>query len=220
MRHLPFLCAFVVGCSSSSGVTPFDGPYGSPGLDGGGGSAGSGGTSTGVFIAGQDGGAGSTSGLMFSFVASSGASVVTTSGESVATTTTTQGGQTTQVVSTSTTTQGGQTSHTTTTTTTVASSTSTTSSAPTWTDLYEKYLKVGNTPGQCDSSCHDHTQCDSASDCYRWIGKGEEGALTPQGSGEKLFSWDNGFMPRNGPSSEPQADADFEAWIAAGSLNN
>jgi hypothetical protein len=27
-------------------------------------------------------------------------------------------------------------------------------------------------------------------------------------------------MPTNGPSSAPQAEADFAAWIAAGSQNN
>jgi hypothetical protein len=39
-------------------------------------------------------------------------------------------------------------------------------------------------------------------------------------NGGSLFSWDEGFMPPDGPTSEPQAEADFAAWIAAGSQNN
>jgi hypothetical protein len=39
-----------------------------------------------------------------------------------------------------------------------------------------------------------------------------------------LFAWDSGgWMPTsqaNPPSSDPQADADFAAWIAAGSQDN
>jgi hypothetical protein len=36
-----------------------------------------------------------------------------------------------------------------------------------------------------------------------------------------LFIWTSGgFMPPNGPPSEPQAVCDFAAWTAAGSNNN
>ncbi len=36
-----------------------------------------------------------------------------------------------------------------------------------------------------------------------------------------LFTWTpNGFMPKGGPTSEPQAVTDFAAWTAAGSQNN
>jgi hypothetical protein len=74
------------------------------------------------------------------------------------------------------------------------------------------------TIGDCDSSsCHRHTECSSPSACYSWIGTGTYGALANNGG---LLSWDNGYMPATGPSSDPQAEADFAAWIAAGSLNN
>jgi len=92
----------------------------------------------------------------------------------------------------------------------------TSSGAPTWTDLYTKYLAVG-TIGNCDGSCHHHSQCSSASSCYSWIGTGNHGAVA---NGGGLFSWDSGYMPTNGPTSEPQAESDFAAWVAAGSLDN
>jgi hypothetical protein len=89
----------------------------------------------------------------------------------------------------------------------------------TWTYLYNTYLKAGNTIGDCDGSCHRHSQCDSPSDCYQWIGRD---SLTAGGGYNALFTWDGGFMPQGGPSqgSEPQADKDFAAWVAAGSQNN
>jgi len=90
------------------------------------------------------------------------------------------------------------------------------SGAPTWTELYTNYLAVG-TIGNCDGSCHRHSQCSSPSSCYSWIGSGNRGALSGGGG---LLSWDQGYMPTNGPTSEPQAEADFTAWAAAGSQNN
>lgn len=91
-----------------------------------------------------------------------------------------------------------------------------TGGAPTWTYLYDTYLAETGTPGSCDGSCHHHSQCGSASACYSWIGTGYN-----LGTGGNLFSWDSqGWMPTHGPSSEPQADTDFDAWIAAGSKNN
>lgn len=90
------------------------------------------------------------------------------------------------------------------------------SGASTWTELYTNYLAVG-TIGNCDGSCHRHSQCSSPSSCYSWIGSGNRGALSGGGG---LLSWDQGYMPTNGPTSEPQAEADFTAWAAAGSQNN
>jgi len=95
--------------------------------------------------------------------------------------------------------------------------------APTWTYLYDTYLSSAtSTPGDCDGSCHHHSQCGSASACFSWIGSGQQGALTGTG-GNSLFLWDSstgGWMPKSGPTSNPQADADFTAWIAAGSQDN
>ena len=99
-------------------------------------------------------------------------------------------------------------------------------SAPTWTQLFNNYLAAG-TIGNCGaaSPCHQVDgnlggNCGTAGDCWTWIGlQGQGGLADCQGGG--LFSWDvHGYMPQNGPTSEPQAEADFTAWIAAGSLDN
>ncbi len=95
-------------------------------------------------------------------------------------------------------------------TTTTASSTSTsTSSAPTWTYLYTTYLAEGSTIGDCDGSCHHHSECSSASACFNWIGNDIQ-----------RLSWEGGNMPPGGPSSDAQAEADFAAWQAAGGQDN
>jgi hypothetical protein len=74
------------------------------------------------------------------------------------------------------------------------------------------------TVGQCaKGGCH--SECSAASGCYTWLnGRGYiAGGINNNG----LFTWTSGgFMPKNGPSSNPQAVTDFAAWTAAGSLNN
>jgi hypothetical protein len=95
---------------------------------------------------------------------------------------------------------------------------------PTWTYLFNSYLAAG-TIGDCaDSNCHgvggaEDSNCDSPGDCWSFIGQPGFYGLS---AGGDLFSWDDGTMPAatSDPGSEPQADADFAAWVAAGSLNN
>jgi hypothetical protein len=92
------------------------------------------------------------------------------------------------------------------------------SGPPTWTYLYDTYLTDATTTiGDCDGSCHHHSECSSASACYSWIGGGQKGALS---NGGGLFTWDQGYMPTHGTTSDPAAEADFAAWIAAGSQDN
>ena len=43
---------------------------------------------------------------------------------------------------------------------------------------------------------------------------GQESALS------SLFSWMGGIMPPGGTSSNTQASADVEAWVAAGEIEN
>jgi len=92
---------------------------------------------------------------------------------------------------------------------------------PTWTYLFNTYLAAG-TPGNC-AACHYvgyygySGGCDDPVDCYDFIGNGLWGGLSAGGG---LFSWDEGDMPSGGPTSLPQADIDFGAWIAVGSPDN
>ena len=91
---------------------------------------------------------------------------------------------------------------------------------PTWSGLWTDYLASG-TVGDCArSGCHSGgNECASASACYSWLNNDQyvSGGINNNG----LFTWTSGgFMPKNGPSSEPQAVSDFAAWTAAGSLNN
>jgi hypothetical protein len=88
---------------------------------------------------------------------------------------------------------------------------------PTWTFLYDTYLAAGSTPGDCNGSCHYHQECSGPGACYAWIGSGQKGALSDGGG---LFTWDDGYMPTGGPTSDERAERDFAAWVAAGSLDN
>ncbi|HEY1959156.1 MAG TPA: hypothetical protein VGH28_26260 [Polyangiaceae bacterium] len=94
-----------------------------------------------------------------------------------------------------------------------------TQSAPTWTQVFNNYLKSG-TKGKC-SSCH--SQGNSASSLYTWL-KGR-GYISGSGSAlvdanQSCLSWYGGNMPTNGPSSYAQAVTDMNAWAAAGAQNN
>jgi hypothetical protein len=88
----------------------------------------------------------------------------------------------------------------------------------TFSQLYTKYL-AGGTIGNC-VPCHSGTG--SSSSMYTWLqGKGQIGGSHPvlTNSGSSCLSWYGGNMPPIGPQST-QAVSDFNAWAAAGGLNN
>lgn len=211
MRSLTLVAVtlFSVGCSSA-GDLPLGGPYG--GLMNPDASASD--TDSGiVFTVGSGSGTSSSSGTII--VVGSSSSTTSTIGTTSTSTTSTNESSTGESSTTTSSSHATSTSTSTSTSSSTASSSST-SSAPTWTELYTGYLAVG-TPGDCDGSCHHHSQCSSASACYSWIGGGKYD-LSSNGD---LLCWDsNGFMPTNCPSSVGNAVADFAAWIAAGSQNN
>lgn len=89
---------------------------------------------------------------------------------------------------------------------------------PTWSDIFDKYVKSG-TVGGC-GGCHGLS---TAKEAYSWFSgngqiKGTSSPIVIQG--QSMFSWFGGFMPPAGPSSEPQAASDMKAWVAAGALDN
>jgi hypothetical protein len=80
---------------------------------------------------------------------------------------------------------------------------------------------AASTLGGCaKSGCHsDATECATATACYTWLNG--DGFISGGINDNGLFLWTSGgFMPQNGPTSEPQAVCDFAAWTAAGSNNN
>jgi hypothetical protein len=121
---------------------------------------------------------------------------------------------------------------TTTTTQTVKTTTTSTSmmsgpAAPTWTELWTKYLQVPKT-GCVNNGCHTHdasmapgANCSTAKSCFLWIGSAGGSQVSASGG---IFVWDaGGFMPKascDPPTTDPQADTDFAAWIAAGAQDN
>jgi hypothetical protein len=92
--------------------------------------------------------------------------------------------------------------------------------APTWTEIYTKYLAAG-TPGNCGSFCH--SSMGDPSGAYNYLqGRGQisgtsSGLVSTYSSD---LSWFGGNMPPGGPGSYPTAAADMQAWAAAGALNN
>jgi hypothetical protein len=92
-------------------------------------------------------------------------------------------------------------------------------SAPTWTQLFTLYL-AGGTVGNC-GTCH--SEMGSATKAYSWLeGKHQlpgpnPGLVDPNSS---YLTWYGGDMPPGGPSSEPTAVMQMNAWAAAGAPNN
>jgi len=188
-----FALSLLVGCSSA-GDLPLGGPYG-------GGASGIDEASDAAVVFNLGSGSGASSGIVISSssVGAQGTSQTSGPGSSGTSTSSSSG------IPASSSTQSASTSS--------SSAASSSAAAPTWTYLYNTYLASGSTPGNCDGSCHRHSQCDNPSDCYSWIG-----SRVSNGAG--LLSWDQGYMPPGGPSSLPQAEADFNAWAAAGSQDN
>ena len=85
--------------------------------------------------------------------------------------------------------------------------------APTWTQIYDHYLASG-TVGHC-ADCH--SQAASASATYGFLSSYINGS---QSTLSGIFSWMGGTMPPGGATSNAQATADVQAWIAAGALDN
>jgi hypothetical protein len=91
--------------------------------------------------------------------------------------------------------------------------------APTWSSIFASYFASG-TVGNC-SSCHGGTS--TASGLYTWLkGKGQINGTTSAlaDPSQSVLSWLGGNMPPSGPSSDPAAESDIKAWVAAGALNN
>lgn len=93
------------------------------------------------------------------------------------------------------------------------------SQAPTWTQIFNDYMKSG-TKGRC-SSCH--SEGSSASNLYAWLQNrgyisGASSALVD--SNQSCLSWYGGNMPPSGPTSYGNAVPDMNAWAAAGAKNN
>jgi hypothetical protein len=90
--------------------------------------------------------------------------------------------------------------------------------APTWTTIFNDYLKNG-TIGGC-TRCH--PQMSSASGSYSWLSsqgyiRGTGSFLVASGS---CLTWYGGTMPPGGPRTDAQAVSDMNAWAAAGAMNN
>jgi len=94
-----------------------------------------------------------------------------------------------------------------------------TGSAPTWTEVFDRYLAPG-TIGNC-GECHGGTGTPKG--MYQFfVGqdqiRGKESPIVSRSASE--VSWFGGFMPLGGPSSNAAAEADMKAWVAAGALDN
>lgn len=97
--------------------------------------------------------------------------------------------------------------------------------APTWTEIYTKYLSA-NSPAAC-AACHTHaTQMPTASASYTYLAsEGYIGGACPTlvQVGASCLSWYGGDMPPGGtgnPASDAQAVIDMNAWAAAGAKND
>jgi hypothetical protein len=93
------------------------------------------------------------------------------------------------------------------------------SSAPTWTEVFDRYLAPG-TIGRC-GECHSETR--TAKGMYSFFLNQDQikGTSSPLVSADASeLSWFGGFMPLGGTSSAPEAQRDMKAWVAAGALEN
>jgi hypothetical protein len=90
--------------------------------------------------------------------------------------------------------------------------------APTWTQIYTKYLANGavGTCGRC------HNQMNTAAGSYSWLSSSRyiSGTASPLAKNGSCLTWFGGNMPPGGPRSDAQAVSDMDAWAAAGAKNN
>lgn len=96
----------------------------------------------------------------------------------------------------------------------------TSTAAPTWTDVFNKYLAKGTTGNCAASGCH--SQMGNKSQAYSWLQAlgyiaGKNSVLVSPTS--SCLSWYGGNMPIGG-GGNPQAKSDMDAWAAAGAANN
>jgi hypothetical protein len=105
------------------------------------------------------------------------------------------------------------------------SQTSAIGGTPTWTQLYNSYFAAG-TIGDCVmSGCHPGVK-DTPSAWYTYlVSQGQIGGPQPlliDTGGSSVLSWFGAFlpMPPTGPTMNATAQKDFEAWAAAGAMNN
>ena len=76
--------------------------------------------------------------------------------------------------------------------------------------------------GDCPS-CHEHTSnMASATAAYAFLDKEGyiDGTSSTLATSKSCLTWYGGFMPPSGSSSDPQAVADIDAWVAAGAQDN
>jgi hypothetical protein len=90
--------------------------------------------------------------------------------------------------------------------------------APTWTQIYDSYLKAG-TVGNCGNfGCH--AQASSAPGAFSFLQSYMSGSPPRLVSRGSPLTWYGGNMPAGGPRTDAQATMDMNAWAAAGAMNN
>jgi hypothetical protein len=106
------------------------------------------------------------------------------------------------------------------------------SDAPTWTEIYNKYLGPG-TPGHCSGTGGCHTNLRGGFKCGRdketcYQGLVAAGLIDPNNptqsplaiEGESPLVWLGGGMPLDSAAPNPEAAAAIKAWVAAGAKND
>jgi hypothetical protein len=219
--------AISAACGDGGGQTPIGGPYGgtgpytgpnggnegtgasagtggSGGADGTGGSGGVAGSSGSSGFGGSSGssGSGGASGVGGSSGSGGAAGAGGSSGSGGASGSSGSGGS------------GGSSGH-------DAGPPDTGSTAATWTEVWTNYLSPSASTG-CTGSCHYHSSegAGTAAGTCTWLTKKGQITGSPNppltNTSSSDLTWFGGFMPKDGPSSDPAAVTAFNAWSAAG----